>query len=351
MISKGKIQAVVGGQFGSESKGAVAGWLARRAYERDEPIIAVRVAGPNAGHTAYDDQGRRWALRQIPVMAVTNPDAMLIIAAGSEIDPDVLQHEIDTLEDAGIPVQDRLYVDQSATIITDDHKEREAMRSLVEKIGSTAKGIGAARADRIMRDAELWGGGEDTLPRMYEALDRGVTLILEGTQGYGLGLHGEHYPQCTSSDCRAQDFLSMAGLPAWRWEVEPWVVLRTHPIRVAGNSGELKNETTWEQIGQEPEKTTVTQKVRRVGEWDPELAREAVWANGGPEGNVRVALGFWDYWYPEMEGETQWSAMTDEMIRRLIGLEKEVGAPIRYVGTSPTTAIAVPTVKNQRSLA
>ena len=64
-------------------------------------------------------------------------------------------------------------------------------------------------------------------------------------------------------------------------------MLRTLPIRVAGESGPLFAETTWEQLADEsngyirPERTTVTNLIRRVGRWDSELAREAVQANGG----------------------------------------------------------------------
>ena len=58
------------------------------------------------------------------------------------------------------------------------------------------------------------------------------------------------------------------------------LVARTYPIRVAGNSGPLKNELTWEEISrrvgkQVMERTTVTNKIRRVGEWDEELLDNA----------------------------------------------------------------------------
>ena len=90
-----KIQVVVGGQYGSEGKGAVAGYLA--GLETDP--LCIRVAGPNAGHSVvHPGTGKKYALRQVPVGAVTNPDALLAIAAGSEIDPYVLSEEIAWLE-------------------------------------------------------------------------------------------------------------------------------------------------------------------------------------------------------------------------------------------------------------
>ena len=59
-----RLQVVVGGQFGSEAKGACTAFLARKAAQNGLAAV-IRVAGPNAGHTAYDSAGKNWALRQI----------------------------------------------------------------------------------------------------------------------------------------------------------------------------------------------------------------------------------------------------------------------------------------------
>jgi len=53
------VSIVVGGQFGSEGKGKVALEIVRRATE---PVVVVRVGGPNSGHTAYAC-GRKHTLR------------------------------------------------------------------------------------------------------------------------------------------------------------------------------------------------------------------------------------------------------------------------------------------------
>ena len=365
-MGAGKIQVVVGGQFGSEAKGAVAGHLARGRGN----MVAVRVAGPNAGHSAVDDQGRKWALRQIPVMAVTNPEAMLVIAAGSEIDEAVLEDEILSLEAGGFSIRDRLYVDGQATIIDHGHKLQEAgdgeHASINQRLGSTAKGVGAARADRIWRQATIFEGGWDpntsdgvevgsqtlvphnTLNLLTGHLKAGRDVIIEGTQGYGLGLHAGYYPFCTSSDCRAVDFMAMTGVSPWApWvrEVEPWVVLRTFPIRVAGNSGPLLAETSWEDLHLasqgyiEPEYTTVTKKMRRVGGWDPTLAMTAVQANGGSRCNV--ALSFFDYWFPELAGVSDLLAFKPEHWERIGEIQECVGARVRLVGTGPATYVEI----------
>jgi adenylosuccinate synthase len=361
--AQGKIIPVVGGQYGSEGKGAVTAALAARiARAEGVPPAVVRVAGPNAGHSAIGERdGRKWALRQVPVAAVTS-GADLFIAAGSEIDPPVLEAEVRELDEAGYEVSSRLWVDTSATVIDERHKEHEASELLRERAGSTVKGIGAARADRVMRWAKTWGewvkeqGGVEAVEAIYGhpfdstartlnwLVDHGQHILIEGTQGYGLGLHGEHYPQCTSSDCRAIDFMAMAGLNAWgsggSRRVEPWVVLRVHPIRVAGNSGPLHAETTWGQLGLPEELTTVTQKVRRVGGWDPVLAYNAVQANGGEA--CKVALTMVDTVVPELAGRTDLAGISGdadlELKRWVDEIRRTDGTP-GYLGTGPDTGI------------
>jgi adenylosuccinate synthase len=341
-----KVSVVVGGQFGSEGKGAVAGHLSQGD---DYSVIGVRVAGPNAGHTVYGngpdgEDNYAWKLRTVPVTAVTNPLSTLIIAAGSEIDFDVLRSEIDALDKAGYNASDRLFIDREATVIDDKHIRIEQTNTMHERLGSTAKGIGAARAARIMRTAELYGGDVDTTEMLNDSLNSPFNhIIIEGTQGYGLGSHAGYYPFCTSSDCRAIDFLAMAGISPWHAEVtelDVWVVARTHPIRVAGNSGPLLGETNWEQLGLPEERTTVTNKVRRVGKFDPELVAEAVRANGGAP-TARLALTMFDYVFPHLAGATIVTQEDEEVVSYIKTIQHMTGASVALVGTSPTTMAAL----------
>lgn len=318
------VEVVVGGQYGSEAKGHVTAQLVQMALEdarvnqvEDYELWNVRVAGPNAGHTVYDASGRKYAFRQLPVGAVIDPEVKLYIAPGSEIDLDVLKAEIALAADGGHSVAGRLWISRQATIIDGSHKRAESDTELVERVGSTGKGIGAARADRIMRlalttwqaFAEVnekslhwrWAEPEDLYADDQIVHDKNQHVVIEGTQGYGLSLRASGlYPQTTSSDCRAVDFLAMAGIDPTRCNVDitNWVVARVHPIRVAGNSGPMKGETTWDELGLEAEKTTVTQKVRRVGEWDPELLARAVQANGGHR--AKVVITMMDHAIPEL---------------------------------------------------
>lgn len=337
------IVTVVGGQFGSEGKGAVVGHLARTWLR---PIdMCIRVAGPNAGHTVYDERGTKWALRQVPAAAPVSP-CTLVIAAGSEIDIDVLLDEVERLDRAGHGVSERLWVHPAATAITNRHKAYEEEVGLIGRIGSTGKGIGAARADRIMRQADLIGAIPLKGIKMLNWSEfpwglsgtKGRNILVEGTQGYGLGLHTSYYPKVTSSDCRAIDMLAMAGVPALGRSNRVVVVIRPNPIRVAGDSGPLWGETTWDALGLPPEQTTVTGKTRRVGRWDDGLVSEAVRANGGGR-VVRLALSMLDHVFPEVAG------MTDsQLIFKVPGvtqyihrIEHDAGAPVWLLGTGPST--------------
>ena len=166
-----------------------------------------------------------------------------MIAPGSYIDADVLLREIDLL---GIG-PDRLTIDPNARLITREHKSWENASQLRNGIGSTASGTGAAviaaagRGSPSLDLASLRAGDDERLlPFIRSAADLlerflkdGKRVIVEGTQGFGLSVvHGD-WPFVTSRDTTAAGFLSELGRgPADVDEVI--LVIRTHPIRVAG---------------------------------------------------------------------------------------------------------------------
>lgn len=348
------IHTVVGGQFGSEAKGHTAYQLLNLADQIGRRVAAVRVGGPNAGHTIVLPNGETVALRCLPVGAAI-PGCICVISAGSEIDPVVLHHEVKLLEANGYDIKSRLLIDQYATVITQDHIAQEVGSDLNARTGSTAKGIGRARADRIMRTAPIVRDSEDF--KMFDTGDTSrflrkladplrYTIVIEGTQGYGLGLHTRFYPQTTSGDCRSVDLLAQSGIHPYLASVHSWVVFRPYPIRVAGNSGPLIAETTWERLQtMNPaipvELTTVTKKRRRVGGWDGALAREAFIANGAPHPNTHAVLMFADYVMPELAGR---SGLMDEIgelptVDVITLLEDDINAPFDILGTSPSTIL------------
>lgn len=345
----GKLIVVVGGQFGSEGKGACAG---RLAQELDAPLV-VRTGGPNAGHTVYDQYEKCHKFRQLPTAAVTNPTATLAISARSLVDLEVLERELSD-SDSGV------WVDSAATILEPRHVKTEQEDPDLQW-GSTCKGIGAARADRVHRTALTWGnctrwGGRAMAANVANLaiarLERGRSVLIEAAQGYGLGLHTDYYPKTTSADCRAIDALADVGISPWQFvgnqatgDVHPevWVVVRPYPIRVAGDSGPLLNETSWEALGLPEERTTVTNKVRRVGGWDQGLVNAAVAANGGRQ--CRVWLSMMDQVVPELTGMTQLRQLVDlptkaqAELQNWLALVSSSGAMVGAIGTGPRTAI------------
>lgn len=354
------LQIVVDGMFGSCGKGHLAAQLAARAIE---PLV-VRTGGPNAGHTVLDERGKAYKLRCLPTAAVSNGEALLCLAAGSVIDPVVLAEEIQ-LVGAFANGRFSVIIDPAATILEPRHLQREKADSTLTG-WSTQKGIGAARADRIHRTAMTardwnWFEFGDTV-RLFPVADlveqrlrvmrmsSDWHVIIETAQGYGLGLHTNYYPKTTSSDCRAIDALADVGVSPWSASIIPevWIALRPYPIRVAGNSGPLHGETTWEALGLEPERTTVTNKIRRVGTWDARLVTDAVRANGGPSTNVGAALMMVDQVVPQIAGMTERDQVFDladsdpAAWETLLGWFKKVeqaGALVRALGTGPATMV------------
>lgn len=361
----GKLMIVVGGQFGSEAKGACAAALAARS---DAPLV-IRTGGPNAGHTVWGGTPHQeFKLRQLPTAAISNPNARLAIAAGSVVDPDLLGKEI-----AETGTQRHVMVDEMATVLEPEHVDEEVYASPGLRNWSTQKGIGAARSARIMRKARVWRQATptgqtaacDVAHLARTQLQSGGDVIIEAAQGYGLGLHTTYYPKTTSADCRAIDALAAVGLSPWtfsasgqfdanfyRYDLEVWVVMRPYPIRVAGESGPMFQEKSWDELDLPEEHTTVTNKVRRVGMWDQALAEAALLANGAPSPAVRVWFSMMDQVIPQLKGLTteDFNAGRDylggpaaEEVRNELGnwamIIRQAGSTIRAIGTGPDTHV------------
>lgn len=320
------VTIVVGGQFGSEAKGKVVSFIA------NEFDIAIRTGAPNAGHTVID-KDKIYRLQQIPA-AFQNKKCLLCIGSGSLIDPEILKREVFETQ-----TKDRLFIDPQAGIIEKKHVKQE--EALKKSIGSTGKGCGAALIDRIWRrDFKLAG---EILKNDYQIanvseivnkkIDEGKNVLIEGTQGFGLSLYHGIYPFVTSRDTTAANFLAEAG-------VSPLVVkdiilvVRTYPIRVAGNSGPLPHEISWEILSEKigkntTETTTVTGKIRRVAEFDIEIVKKAIEVNRP----TQIALQFLNYLFPGDEDKNKWDDLSDGAKKYILNLEKDLGVPISLIGT------------------
>jgi adenylosuccinate synthase len=333
------VSIIVGGQYGSEGKGKVAQHFARSRGAR----AVVRVGGTNSGHTSLGGEDEREVLRQLPTSAL-DPDVLCVLAAGCYIDLEILKAEIERL---ALPVK-RLVIDPGAMIITPADREAEQTSDLKQRIGSTASGTGEAVARRTRRlSAEDLAGAQPELapylapvrPLLREMLEDGERIVIEGTQGFGLSLlHSPHFPKATSRDTTAAGALAETGLSPL--DVQDVVlVLRSFPIRVAGDSGPFgAPETNWEQIALESghdrelaEITSVTRKLRRVALFDPLIVRDAIVANNP---NV-IVLNHIDHVDAAASG-----GLTARASEFLTDVEARIGRRVDLLGLGPDTLIA-----------
>lgn len=336
------VLAVVGGQYGSEGKGVIVHKIAHRYG------VHVRVGGPNAGHS-FVEKGRLWKMQMVPCGWV-NPDAVLVIGRGCLIDMKQLKKEIEEIEKVDPTIRSRVRVDALAGIVSPSHaKEAGGVEGeLHKRYGSTGKGTGVARMARLARDpdnfqffrevADDYGladlAQEDTPMFLGHVARSGAGVLLEGTQGFGLSLLHGPWPFCTNHDTTAAQLAADCGLSP-RLVNRVMVVARTFPIRVHGNSGPLANERTWEEISQRvgkpvEERTTVTNLVRRVGEWDEQLFLRACEVNAP----TSLAITFMDYLAPEVEGAESWDGLSERAVKFVDYLEAITGGvPVAFVGT------------------
>jgi len=147
-VNLSQVCAVLGSQWGDEGKGKLVDILAQR-YD----IIARCQGGANAGHTIYDETGKKFALHQVP-SGILNPKSMCVIGNGVVVHlPDLLK-EIQTLEAAGVSCEGRIMLSDRAQILLDLHRELDGKREeelAGKKIGTTKRGIGPAYAAKATR--------------------------------------------------------------------------------------------------------------------------------------------------------------------------------------------------------
>ena len=182
----------------------------------------------------------------------------------------------------------------------------------------------------------------DTVDLINEYLDREHPIILEGTQGFGLDLEQGHFPFVTSRNTSAAALAASIGVSPHHFDFQVIGVVRTYPIRVAGNSGpfgEDSEELTWEEVGRragakEPiiEITSVTNKVRRVATFSEVDFIKACQVNRPTE----IALTFADYLDWRVHGKDEVSRKVESFIS---DLENLYDAPVMLVKTGPETVI------------
>ena len=359
-MSRGDILAVVGGQFGSEGKGNL---VAHVAMDYD---IHVRVGGPNAGHSfkhKYSFQGppHVFKMQSIPCGWI-NKNAYLVLGRGMLISPEQLYEEWKLLTSFGADLDDRFWIDKKAGILSPwHHNEAGGVHGEAHKrYGSTGEGVGVARLARISRRpgegcSGFYHAGTlpdsllpeddgfrsfwhralvDDTPKLIEDTNaKGARILLEGTQGAGLSLIHGPWPYTTNHDTNAAQLAADVGIPP-RFVNRCLLVVRTLPIRVAGNSGPMQQEIDWDEVSRRvgkpvTEQTTVTKKTRRVAEWDEDLVLQAVTLNAP----TSVAVNFIDYLSPADEGVYDENHLSDKAWTFIEYVGRITGTPVLLAGT------------------
>lgn len=342
------VSIIIGGQFGSEGKGKVT----KLFTEKYHATSVVKVGGTNSGHTVYDKDGKPFVFRVLPSAAI-NGNVDLVLPAGSYIDVDILEAEMNALS---IP-EERVKIHPNAGIIKDYDVIDEATRGLGDKIGSTGSGTGECVLNRICREDFFARAADeprlshficDTTAFLRDEMNQRHHVVIEGTQGFGLSvLHSPYYPYVTSRDTTAAGFLSEVGLSPY--DVKNIVmVLRTYPIRVGGNSGPLPNEINWEMVTERAhfnvkEYTSVTKRLRRVAEFDADIVKRAISVNRP----LTVVLNFLDYIYDE---EIDDEGFGPNRIAKIEEIEQLIGKHINYVGFGPDNLTFWTPMKKHRKL-
>lgn len=245
LLMKGKIEALIGAQWGDEGKGRVVDSLGKRV-----DIFARYQGGANAGHTVIVGN-EKYVFKLLP-SGMLYPGKTCVMGNGMVVDPEQLLNELKALRERGM---DRacLFISGSAHVVMPYHKAldhaQEASRDASHKIGTTGRGIGPCYVDKYTRvgiriedlldpeilreklnvvlneknriltrlyDQEPLAFGEiydqsvewgrqlapyvtDVSLKLDNALKEGQTVLFEGAQGTLLDIDHGTYPMVTSS--------------------------------------------------------------------------------------------------------------------------------------------------------
>jgi adenylosuccinate synthase len=249
---------ILGAQWGDEGKGKIVDVLSEKF-----DIVARYAGGHNAGHTVII-HGKKFVLQLIPC-GVLRPGCKGVIGNGVVLDPQAFLNEVKKLREAGLPVDEQLFVSNRAQVILPYHRMIELAAETApgrQTIGTTRRGIGPAYEDKIHRNglrvvdllnnsllrthinnachekntiAHALFGTEPLDPRqMYEeyarlaeqiapfvtdtayllnnAIDQGQNVMFEGAQGALLDIDHGTYPFVTSSSSTAGGAVTGTGV-------------------------------------------------------------------------------------------------------------------------------------------
>lgn len=324
-MEKGKVDVLLGLQWGDEGKGKVVDVLTPN-YD----IIARFQGGPNAGHT-LEFEGEKYVLRSIP-SGIFQGGKVNIIGNGVVLAPDLFMEEAKDLEKTGHPLKERLYISKKAHLIMPTHRLLDAAYESAKgknKVGTTGKGIGPTYTDKISRNGLRVGDIFEDFNKKYDehkarherilqslgytnydlseiekkwmegieyirqfnivdsehvvnkALNEGKTILCEGAQGTMLDVDFGSYPFVTSSNTICAGACTGLGIGPNKIN-EVYGIMKAYCTRVGAGPfpTELFDETGSKirQLGHEY--GAVTGRERRCGWIDLVALRYSIMING-----------------------------------------------------------------------
>ena len=154
----GRNVVVLGTQWGDEGKGKIVDLLTDQAA-----AVARFQGGHNAGHTLVIN-GEKTVLHLIP-SGILRENVTCLIGNGVVLSPEALLKEIRGLEEANVPVRERLRLSPACPLILPYHVALDQAREKARgnsKIGTTGRGIGPAYEDKVARRGLRLGDLMDT---------------------------------------------------------------------------------------------------------------------------------------------------------------------------------------------
>lgn len=332
------ITLIVGGQYGGEGKGKISAFL---STQHNYSAIC-RTGSVNSKHTVVTKE-RAYDLRQLPTPCAHNFTGKILFGAGSLIHIATLKEEMKLL---GLP-QSNVTIDRQAGILTDECIQAQRADDRYKNIGSTLTGTGYATAQRALRKLPLAKDRKevqsmlgDTSERIWECLDQGKEVLVEGHQSTGLSnLHGD-YPFVSNRDGIAAELLSELGVGP-RHNIRIILVIKAFPTR--NHNGYLPNEMT------EGEARTlgiqeygggswgIVDNKRRVGRIDLDELVRVVHLNTPTE----IALTGLDYVDPTVKGIIQEGSLTKKTTDFINEVEEKVKLPVTIISTGPETSSTI----------
>ena len=178
-MNKGKVDVLLGLQWGDEGKGKVVDVLTPQ-YD----VVARFQGGPNAGHT-LEFEGQKYVLRSIP-SGIFQGGKVNIIGNGVVLAPDLFMEEAKALEDSGHDLRNHLHISKKAHLIMPTHRVLDAAYEAAKgksKVGTTGKGIGPTYTDKISRNGLRVGDIFENFDQKYRACKSRHEAILK-SMGY-----------------------------------------------------------------------------------------------------------------------------------------------------------------------